>query len=422
MPGSLYGTHTYTDVLGIMVNRSVEKEIGRTATYGAAAFNALERKSSAKGVTGSHHEWVMKAGDPARAVNFEVYGTNDGQTAAEPDNHFECQSKNKYTGTLFKLSKIKLKEAGGKEAQFDYAKEQAMTAIDDVKLKLNRNIFYGDPTVSAPDPLGLSYTINYTGSYANTTRSSSRALVGNRLDAGAVTTNTGDVTGSTITKGSTTVTLGSAQTWSAGDIVRINDGTLERRYYAANSGSSSTALTIAPKLGNEQATTSSATVAIEAPFYKANQGLGGANVWDLGKINRAIALSTDNGESVDCLLGDEFQYENFINETLATEEAITTSDLNGMGPDTAVGFRYRTAVVQCDNNINPGELYGLNSKYLHFRGTKDYLQLGLEDGKLVREASANPNSFANLLGNIIVSRNLICNGINRQFLITGLTA
>lgn len=421
MPGSAYGTYTDTDVLGMMVERAVISEIGRTATYGVAAFNALEKKASAKGVSGRNIEWIMNAGDPGRAVNFEVYGTNDGQTAAEPDNKIECQTKNKYTGTHFKISEIKLAEAGGAEAKFEYGKEQALDALHDVKLKLNRNIFYGDPTVSSPDPLGLSHTIAYTGSYGTQTRSTSRALVGNRLDAGNVTTNTGDIASCTITKGSTSVTLGSSKTWSAGDIVTISDGTITRRYYAAAAGSASTSLTITPQLGNEQASTSSATVSIAAPFYKAGQGMGAANAWDLAKVNRAIGLSTDNGESVDCILGDQFQYENFINETLATEDSLTTSGNNELGADSAVGFRYRTAMVQCDNNINPGELYGLNTKYLHFRGTKKFLPLALAGGKLRQEASATPNSFANLLGSYIVSRNLICNGINRQFLITGMT-
>ena len=109
-----------------------------------------------------------------------------------------------------------------------------------------------------------------------------------------------------------------------------------------------------------------------------------------------------------------------MDETLATERSITRDDTNRLGPVKADGFQYRTGTVQQDNNIAAGTLYGLNTKYLALRGNKDFLPLELYGRTLHKEASASPNSFANLLGSYIVSRQLICKGVNRQFKIVNM--
>lgn len=431
MPGSLYGTYTPTDVLGIMVNRHVEKQIGKTATYAPIALNLMEREASSKGITGSYLSWAVEAGDPARAQNFEVYGTNDGQTAVEPDNFIECQAKNKYTVESIKISEIKLAEAGGFEAQLNYATEMADTGLLSLNQKLNRNFYYADPTVSSPDPFGMKFTINYTSTYGGATRSNSRGLVGWRLDSAKVTTNVAAATtgNSTVTGGSTSVTTTGAFSCDAGDIVTITTGSgssaVTRRYLAAAAVSATTALTITPQLDYAQladgVSSTTATVTVQAPFYAASTGFGAANEFHLGKVNRAFALAKDGSDSPDIMLCDSFLYQKFLDESLAMESHTMVDQQNGMGALEGTGFRYHTSTVYADNNINPGELFGLTTKYIGMRGTQKFLKRGLHRG-LQPEVAITPNSVANMIGRYIVSRNHICWGINRQFLILNMTA
>ena len=418
----VYGTFTHTDVLSMAVHRHVSKYVESTALYSAAGIEALARNPEK--VHGSRLEWVMRSGNPNNSVAFNAYGTNDGQTALEPDSHIYCQSSHKYVGTIYKLSDIKLSEAGGGEDKIGYAKRLSEVAIDDVIQKCNQLLYNGDPSTNGEEPFGLDDTIDYVGTqtYAGQTRSVSRALVGNSLNAANITINTGDITSCTITPGSTAVTLGTSSTWEAGDIVTITDANGIVRRYRASTSVTGTALVISPQLDYDQAATSSATVSIQAPFYAPNTGMGAANEFDLAKVNRGLAMATDGTDVPTIGLCDSFLYEGFINETLATEQSYTVEQKNTMGPQTHVGFKYRTLTVNVDNNIAAGNLYLLNPKYLMFKSNPKFASIGLKDGRLKEEASVSPNSFANLLGTIIKSSELCCSAINRQTRITGMTS
>lgn len=423
-----YGTYTHTDVVAQVANRYLSREVGKTATYAVTGFEYLAKDPTP--ATGSRIEWVVRAENPARAKNFKPQGTADGQTALEPDNKITLFTDFTYTGERFLIDRFKMSQIQGGEQKIDYIEEQTDDAMHDVKQKLNRNIYYGDPSVNAADPIGLKQYINYgstTSTVAGATQSASAALVGNRLDAGNINTNFSDATlAASNTSGAVSITLVTGGTRNDGDIVFLTSGSgdaaITRRHYVASDDSGSgTTLKITPGIRLEQPS-GALTVKIQAPFYAANQGMGAANARDLAKINRAIALAADGGDAPDYAFGDELQYEFLMNETLATEYSYTDEQKNNLGPSMNYGFRYRTLMVHQDNNINDGEFFVCNTKYMKFKGNPQFLQLGLLDGEMIPEASVSSNGFGNLLGTAVCSRQLCVNAFNRQALILNMNA
>lgn len=421
-----YGTFTKTDVISQVAVEYLESEVGKTATYAVTGFEVLAKNP--KPATGSRIEWTVRAENPGRAKNFKPQGSGDGQTAVEPDNKITLATDFTYTGQLFLVDRYKMSQIAGGEQKIDYVEEQTDDVMHDVKQKLNRNVYYGSGT--SPDPIGLKSYIAYgstTSTVAGATQSASAALVGNRLDAGNIDTNFSDTTlAASNVAGATSITLVTGGTRNDGDLVFLTSGSgdaavTKRHYVASDDSGSGTTLKITPQIRLDQPA-GALTVKIQAPFYAANQGMGAANARDLAKINRAISLAADGKDAPDGAFGDELQYEFFMNETLATEQSTSNSDKNEMGPTQNYGFRYRTLLVQQDNNINDGELFICNSKYLMFKGNPEFLQPSLLDNQLVPEASVSANGFGNLIGTVSCSRQLCCNAFNRQSLIVNMNA
>lgn len=415
-----YLTFTPTDVIAQVARNYLDSMVGKTATYAPLELDELGFKPEA--CYGNSITWNVRAQNPSRAKNFKPRGTGDGQTALEPDNLITLSVDFAYTGLRYVINEAKRRQVA-KDARINYIEEQTDNGYSDLMLKMNRNFYYGDPSVNTEDPLGLKHIIHWDGAVAGATRNTSPALVGNRFDASYIDTNTGAVTGCTVTVGSATVTLGTAKTWNEGDIVWVTTGSgntaITKRYRADNSGSSSTALTITPVLLNEHTSSASASVEIEGHFYANNTGMGAPNVKDLGKFNRVIEFCTDGREGPNWSVGNGEMYEFFLNETLSVEQNLTPVK-NELGVKEYYGFRYRGLSNYRDNNVNRGEWYCGNSKYMKFKGTEGMLNPMLLHDTLIPQASETSN-FADLYGTLICSRQACPNGLNRLGLIINMT-
>lgn len=429
MADTNYGTYTYTDVVSEIAGRRLNQKIGQTCFYATSALEKLAEGAMApKSASGySHFEQLVYAQDTARAKNFIPGSTGDGQTAVEFDNFITLTANYAFTFESFLVDAFKNDQVGSADGMGDLVRRGVDGAFLTVRQKANRNIYYGAPATNSQDPFGLKELINYTGTIMGVNRNLSRALVGNRLDAGKVATNLSntDTGGGTVTVGSANVTLVNAITCDAGDEVWITTGSgnsaITVKYYAAAAVSASTALTITPTLRAIQSSQSGATVTINAPFYAANTGMGAANAKDVAKYNKAISVCTDGNEKPTHMFTDSEQYS-FLRDQIQANEQNITPVKNEYGPKEYFGFRFGCVMVEQDNNINRGEAYIININNLQFYGSKSFLQPTLMHGKVLPEAAVTSERAGAMIGKVALSRQLMTDAFNRHALILNLTA
>ena len=418
------GTFTYNEDLSRFVDRHMSPDVSDSSLFKTAALEYLWKNKEE--VTGERVEWAIMTGDDSNGENifFTIFdgGGSDSPTATEVDNYLVCQSDFKNAGRKIKLSKMKIKRASGKEARVNYVKQATRSRVAAIMQGMNRAFFTGDPTLSGnPQYHGFDATIDFgvdTTTYAERTRSDSRGLVGNLLSAGYTTTANLSQTGSTATNGSTAVTLGGAQTWAIGDEVRITNGSTgnTRIYYATNAGAAATALTISSNY--EDPTNASCTVVIESPFNLAKYGT--ANELTLPKVHKTFSTTVDGTDAANLGICHSRVWNELRQLVLDTERSISKSDLNRLGTAGHTNFLVLDMPIVVDNNAPLDRLYMLNLDYWGLKCLKGYGAMNLSEAGLIDVATVD-STYQTVVGEVVTSAELCCNGINRQAILSDIT-
>lgn len=414
----------YNRDLSRFVDRHISKMVTETAVPKSALLDVLWKNKET--FTGDRVEWAVFKGETAYAsaganIFFNVFNaTTDAVTATETDAYLMCSVDPRNAGRKIKFSKIKLRQASGKEQKVSYIKTSARARVIELMQGLDRAAFNGSPTVSNGSQFsGLNYTIDNGGThatYAGISRTNSRALIGNELSATAtsiaVTSDTG-----TVLHGRAAITVTSATTSTAtnGTIVEVTDSAGNVRWSYADS-SNTNIITLANKY---EGPTGTVTLRFYSPFTDLNM-FGSSGEVTLAKAGKAYSFACDGEEKPNLGVCHNFLWARLRQLVLDTEHSISKSDLNRLGTSGYSNFELLDMPITVAGNAPTNSLYMVNMNHLKLKTLDGFGSMNLTQDGLIPLATTT-GSYATLLGEVVVSGEICSSANNRHVVLKNLT-
>jgi hypothetical protein len=396
------GAYPYIEEI---VNRVLgDKKIGYTVFAANVLQDKLYQKAEPK--TGSLALYPIAKNKTGTAKKFTIYGASDTATYVQNDQTQMLSFDWTVSADFLRLSNIQAAMASGPEALIDFIKGQVEIVTRSLRDLVSDDIFNG--TGAAPDAAGLSTILSYSPTYGGKTRTDFPALIPVRVSANDVNQVLGSATGTLVfTLNSTIVTAGTASLPITdvfpGGFLTGPDG---RRYKVLEN--SATQIRIFPAYQGTSVTSSSWTY---TGFFYPSSVYGNAGELTLKKINKVMSFCTDGNDLPTDIVSSSGVHNFFLN-------AVIDKGFNVNGEVRQIGLQkvnvltYNGTEVYIDNHIPSDTLYVLNLNYIHLTPLKGYEKIQLSKDGMYKDTSGT--RVASLVGEVVATYAIGCNGVNRQ--------
>jgi hypothetical protein len=398
--------------LELWVDNQVEKEVFESTALSKKLYT--NRKTDGGSLISKNVALDMD--NPMAA--FDV---GDSYTPTTLDNVDSLKVNYKNFGGALELSEIELSQNSTAEGRVNMMTDALDTFKRWQQEEFSNQLWRG--TYSSKKWAGISgyWMANQTGDVGGLTRNLSQQLVPWIIRADDIySTSAGTVS---VTADSTAVT-GSSTSFStdnikAGSIIKITDGSGVVHTHIVATVSSDTAIVLATTYKGSTASGLSYSISghfSDTDFY------GASRKFTIEKATHAQRVCGNSGmERPDLGCTTSGLFERF--EAMLRAKNNGTIESNDPGIKGFDNFLFnRTPIVQdpkaCDASTGAPHLYFFNTKFMYLQFLKGWDKYELkpnESGhRLVRVDSSSGEQFATLIGQVVMSGNLILSAANRQ--------
>lgn len=349
-----------------------------------------------------------------------VFAQGDSYTPVTIDNVDSLALNYQNFGGAFYMNEIAISQNSTKEGRVNMVKDALDTFARWQIQRASTEIWNGTYASNRWAGILGYWLANQTGAVGGVTRNLSAQLVPNILDATA----TGYSSAGTVavTDDSATVT-GTSTTYStdgikAGDEIRITDGDGVVHKHIIATVTSDTALVLATVY---RGTTASGLSAVAQSHFYDTDFYGAQGKFTIEKATHAQRVAGNEGlENPDIGVTTGGLFERF--EQMLRNKNNGTIESNDPGIKGFANFMFnRTPIVQdpkaCSPSTGSPYLVFLNTKFMHLQFCKDWDKYELkpdENGhRLRRVDSTSGEKFATVLGQAVMSGNLMISAANR---------
>jgi hypothetical protein len=406
--------------LALWVDQEIEKQVWQGT--------AVSKKLYAQKKTGGGFDFNKNISlDMANPI--AAFAVGDSYTPTTLDNVDSLKLDYAHFGGALTMNEINISQNGSPEGRVNMVTDALDTFKRWQQEQLSQSIWRGTNSSNTWAGLLGYWLANQTGDVAGVTRNLSQQLVPNLIKANSVgSSNAGTVA---VTVDSTTLT-GTSTTYStdgivAGDTIRITDAAGAVHEHLIATVTSDTALVLATTYKGTTASGLSATATghfYDTAFY------GATGVFNIEKATHAQRVAGNGGlEKPDIGATTPALFERF--EAMLRAKNNSTVESNDPGIKGFDNFMFnRTAMVQdvkaCSASTGAPYLVFLNTEFIRMQFLKGWDKYEISPNeagnRLVRVDSSSGEKFATVVGQVVMSGNLMVTAPNRQSVLTDIVA